>query len=342
MSAEIIFEGTAYRPDEVSKLPPHAPMREAVIATVNDWFRRSPMTITTSGSTGEPRTMQHRFEAIEASAKATARFFVLPERSSALLSLPVDKIAGKMMLYRALINNWKLILEAPGKTPLANLTRMVDFAALTPYQIRKSIELAPKSLKQARTIIIGGAPLRRSLERELQAHVHEVWETYGMTETLTHVAVRRVAPETDDYFQTLPGIEAQLSAENTLTLVSDRFASPLHTTDLIKIVSESRFEWIGRADFTINSGGFKIQPERVEDMIADLIKGRFVISSEADDALGSRVVLIIEGSPLKAEKEQRLLERIKTRVHRYEAPKRVKYITEFPMTPSGKIKRKNT
>ncbi len=336
-TAEIHINGTVYRPDEIALLPPSVPIADELRQAWQEWSSGEAMTVSTSGSTGAPKTIQHPRAAVLASARATASFFVLPEGSSALLALPVSKIAGRMMFFRALINHWKLYIVEPSATPIAQLTSPIDFVAMTPYQVSKCIENCPDKLQLIRTLIIGGAPVTKKLTRQLKALNNNSFETYGMTETLTHIAVRRLTPEPSDVFECLPGITVELSEKNTLQIRGDRFEGVITTNDRVDLFGKHQFRWVGRADFTINTGGVKVQPEQIEAAIGDLIHQRFMISYEPDELLGSRVILLIEGEPLKQSDEAQMMHRIKQRLKPYEVPKSIAYLPQFKRTINGKI-----
>lgn len=338
-TAEIHFNGSVYRPDEIPLLPPGVPMADELREAWEEWCAGEGIHVTTSGSTGAPKTIRHRREAVIASAHATAAFFVLPAGSSALLALPVSKIAGRMMFLRAIINGWRLFVQPPSATPIAELNTPLDFVAMTPYQVSKCLRECPNKLRLIRTLIIGGAPVTKKLTRELRAFNNNSFETYGMTETLTHIAVRRLTPESSDLFTCLPGITVEMSNKNTLQISGDRLDGIITTNDRVDLFGQHQFRWIGRADFTINTGGIKVQPEQVEAAIADLLDHKMIITSEADELLGSKVILLIESAPLEPEEEALLLQKIKERLRPYEVPKSIRYLPQFERTLNGKIVR---
>lgn len=337
MTSVLYFDETAYLAGRPQEWPLDMPMREAMISAITEHLEKRDLHITTSGSTGAPKPITHTREAVVKSINATAAFFVLPPGSTALLALPVDKIAGRMMLLRALECGWNLIVEAPSSTPLVRLQRKIDFAAMTPMQLSETLRRHPEKLKLIGTLIIGGAQVEHHLRQQLQATGCIIYETYGMTETLTHVAVRRIAPEPEELFTCLPGVTVERTPEGCLVLLGDRFTSPLVTKDLGEVFDATRFRWVGRSDFTINSGGLKIQPETVEQSLIDLIHRRFIITSEPDDTLGRRVVLLLEGAPLTLDEEGALTARMRERLQRHEVPKVLRYAPHLPTTSNGKI-----
>jgi O-succinylbenzoic acid--CoA ligase len=339
MMATFTFDGltfSAFRPDE---FPSTLPQRSAMVETVNAFLNKEAIHVTTSGSTGKPKRITHRFENVVKSALSTAHFFVLPRGSSALLALPVDKIAGKMMVMRALVNDWNLHIVPLASDPLTALTDAVDFAALTPHQLTTVLDNDPSALRKMRTLILGGAPVSHALEKRVNAAASRVYETYGMTETLTHVAVRRISPDPERFFCCLPGIRIDVDENEALLLNGDRFEGPLTTTDRVKRIDSQRFVWLGRTDFTVNSGGIKLQPERIEQALEGITERVFLVGSEPCETLGQRLVLFIEGNRLSDAEEASVRREIDLRLNRVERPKDIRYVAQFDRTSNGKIKR---
>lgn len=341
MKARFWHKGISYDPSKPDAWPSDLPYRDDLQKLITAYLARAPYTIKTSGSTGKPKKIVHRFEDVLASARATANFFILPAGSKALLNLPVNRVAGGMMVYRSLVNDWDLYLEEASATPLASasLPEQLDLVAMTPYQAKRSLEEQPGDMKRIRTLLLGGAPVRPPLIRALQGKVQQAYETYGMTETLTHIAVKRLAPEPQDFFTCLPGIRVEEADQGTLVIHSDRLPESIHTTDLADVFTENTFRWIGRSDFTINSGGVKIQPEQIEDIISDLIDGRYLIASESDSDFGQRVILLLEGQPLSESEEATLMQQLRDRLHPHSCPRALRYRDAFILTPNGKVKR---
>ncbi len=336
---ELMVDGMGYPLDQPETWPKAFPLADELAAVVYAWRRNEPLEITTSGSTGAPKTIVHPLDNVVRSAVATASYFVLPERSNVLLCLPISKIAGRMQIYRALINNWCLHTVAPSSIPLKNISATLDFAAMTPHQAHTTLNERPHDFRKVRSVLLGGAPVFKPLAERLKLLGVHCWESYGMTETLTHVAVRKVSPEAEPFFRCLPGISTEVTADGALVLHGDRFPSPLITTDRVERLDSRRFNWLGRTDFTLNTGGIKVQPEQVEAALDGVIDRILVLTGEADDALGSRLVLMIEGPVLEVDEQERLNAAITQRLQRYEQPKEIRYIARFPRTENGKIER---
>jgi O-succinylbenzoic acid--CoA ligase len=301
------------------------------------WLNESDeIIVKTSGSTGKPKKIKVKKEHMMNSAKATGVYFKMGEGSRALLCLPTKYIAGKMMVVRAMILGWDLHVVAPEKDALTQYDNTYDFAALVPYQVYHSF----KALSKVKRLLIGGGPVPDSLETKLQNSPTEAFATYGMTETITHVAVRRLnGAGATPIFSALPDIKFSLDDRGCLVITAPKITDDIVVTnDLVTLNSPTSFVWIGRYDNVINSGGIKIFPEKVENKLSEFITRPFIISSEKDEALGSRLILVIENpnqEPLSnfSEAFNSLLP--------HEKPKKIYTVSKFPYTKTGKIKRKD-
>ena len=288
----------------------------------------------TSGSTGIPKNVIIEKQAMVNSAIATGAYFNLQQSNTALLCLPAHYIAGKMMLVRALVLGLEIDSIAPKSNLQIDLQKHYHFTAMVPLQLEKNLD----KLKNIKTVIVGGAKVSKVLNSKLQEVKPTVFETYGMTETVSHIAVKPLNNLTKKKnFKTLPSIEIFQDDRDCLIIkVPHVSKNEIRTNDVVKIYSKNEFEWIGRADTIINSGGIKIFPEQVENMLSDKISSRFFIASENDKTLGERVILIIEGMNSKLD------DSIFNNLNSYSKPKCVYYVDEFILTNSGKIKRLET
>lgn len=290
--------------------------------------------VSTSGSTGTPKRIELSKQHMINSAKATGAYFKAGEGTRALLCLSSKYIAGKMMLVRAMVLGWDLHVVAPEKDALTEYDNPYDFVAMVPYQLHHSIG----ALDKVKKLIVGGGSISSELEARLQDKATEVFATYGMTETVTHVAIRRINGfARSEVFSALPDVKFDLDHRGCLVIHAPKVSKePVVTNDLVELYSPIAFQWLGRHDNIINSGGIKIKPEVVEAKLSKMLKLPFIISSESDSELGQRVILILEspnGTPkLDYSKLFALLEP-------YERPKKVYTISEFPYTHTGKIKR---
>ena len=289
--------------------------------------------VKTSGSTGKPKKIQLSKKAMVNSAKATAAYFKLGENTSALLCLPANYIAGKMMLVRAMVMGWNLHVVAPEKDALTQYDNDYDFVAMVPYQVHYSLQ----DLNKVKKIIIGGGPVSKELEEQLQSVSTEVFATYGMTETITHVAVRRInGPARSKTFSALPNVKFSQDERECLVISAPNISKEkVVTNDVVTLQSPTSFVWQGRYDNVINSGGVKIFPEKVEEKLSEKIMEPFIIASEKNNELGERVILVIEMTSDSIPDYSKAFEVLS----KYERPKKVISLSKFPYTETGKVKR---
>lgn len=300
------------------------------------WFDDSPFVIVkTSGSTGKPKEITIRKNQMINSAEATGSYFDLSAGTTALLCMPVKYIAGKMMLVRAMVLGWNLDVIAVSSNPMQDIDKTYDFSAMVPLQLYHSLD----KIGLIKKLIVGGGVVSEELIDKIQGVPTKIFATYGMTETITHIAVKPLnTDQRSEFYQVLP--EVKISTDNRACLVIDApevADNVLVTNDLVEIISEDKFRWMGRYDHIINTGGIKILPEEIEKKIAPFISSRFFVSSVPDDKLGERIILMIEGN-----QGQFLLKTLKKVLSKYEAPKEVFLVKKFMETPTGKIDRNKT
>ena len=296
-----------------------------------DWFDyKSYIEMETSGSTGAPKTISISKQAMVDSALATGDFFDLQPGNKALHCLPVKYVAGKMMLVRAMILGLDLEFVAPSSHPLDHNEIDFDFVAMVPLQAQNSIS----QLKKVKKLIIGGAAVNKTLEKQLLKLPTKVYETYGMTETITHIAARKLGEKA---FTVLPYVSVSFDDRNCLVIHAPRISPEvIITNDIVELLDENQFIFLGRMDNVINSGGIKLIPEQIEKKLVGKISQRFFIASKPDDELGEKVVLVIEGE------KHELVDSIYESLDKYEKPKEIIFIPKFLDTATGKILRKET
>lgn len=299
----------------------------------------------TSGSTGEPKPIiLTRFQ-MEASAKLTGKTFNLKLHDNALVCLNVDYIAGIMMLVRGMVLGLKLTIIEPTSNPLENLENQnFDFAAFVPLQLQKILknENHIKVLNKMKAIIVGGAAVNEVLEKDIQQLTVPIYSTYGMTETVSHIAIRRLnGANRSDRFQVLDGVKIGIDHRNCLNILSDASNNEMvQTNDIVEIIDENQFKLIGRFDNIINSGGVKIQLEKVEKIFEEFItENRFFAYGIDDEILGQKLILVVEGEHF--EKEKALIPTLKSLL-KYEIPKQIFTVKNLSETPTGKIDKKAT
>jgi O-succinylbenzoic acid--CoA ligase len=296
-----------------------------------DWFdSKNFIEMETSGTTGVPKTISVSKQAMVDSALATGDFFELQPGNKALQCLPVKYVAGKMMLVRAMILGLDLEFVAPSSHPLHNNENDFDFVTMVPLQAQNSLS----ELKKVKKMIVGGAAVNKTLEKQLLKLPTEVYETYGMTETITHIAARKLGEKA---FTVLPHVTISYDDRNCLVIHAPRISPEvIMTNDIVELVNENQFIFLGRMDNVINSGGIKLIPEQIEEKLASKIQQRFFIASKHDNELGEKVMLVIEGE--KYELDNSIFDSL----DKYEKPKELVFIPKFKETPTGKILRKET
>lgn len=302
-----------------------------------EWLSESTtIKLTTSGSTGKPKPIYLQKQHMINSAKATAKYFDLYAGTKALLCMPARFVAGKMMLVRAMQMGWELDYVPASKNPLTE-NKKYDFVAMTPYQVHHSLE----DLHKAKLVLIGGGAVDVELNKQLQKSKTKAFASYGMTETCSHVALRPVnGPEATTIYQATENVSFALDNRGCLVINAPKVHDGiLITNDLVDLKSETSFEWKGRFDSVINSGGVKIHPEMVEQKLAEYLKDNFFIGSIPDAILENKVILLIESkTPIANE----LLQKAFRSLERYEIPKEIFYLDTFAWTDTGKIQRKTT
>ncbi|MFS4469215.1 AMP-binding protein [Maribacter sp. 2210JD10-5] len=308
-----------------------------------DWCNESDeLVVKTSGSTGVPKHIHLLKKHMVNSALATGDFFNLEPGDTAFNCLPSNFIAGKMMLVRAMVLGLEIDCVAPSKYPLENNKKTYDFSAMVPLQLRNSL----KDINCIKTLIVGGTPLTKNLKYEVQKKNTKVYETYGMTETITHVAVKKVNNFDDkdqsvvNPFRALPNVSFSRDKLDCLIIDAPKISvQKVVTNDIVDLISDTEFVWLGRHDNIINSGGIKLIPEQIENALAQVIRNRFFVAGVQDDMFGEKLILLVEG-----QKESDLLEKIKAskKLSKYELPKEIFFLAQFKETDTGKVNRSKT
>ena len=306
-------------------------------AFLQEWQNDKPTVwVYTSGSTGTPKPMQVEKERMMASARLTCSFLGLKEGDSALLCMPLQYIAGKMVVVRSLVAGLNLIPVAPSGHPLKEMKEAPTFAAMIPMQVYNSLQVPEEQalLREIKQLIIGGGAIDDQLANELKDFPNAVWSTYGMTETLSHIALRRLnGKDASDWYTPFYNVSIRLSEEGTLIINAPNVcADELITNDIVEINKEEKFRILGRKDNTINSGGVKIQIEQVEATLKEHLDIPFQITARKDAKFGEIVVLIYNKVKDEALVRQVCEEALPT----YWVPKAYIALDELPLTGTGK------
>ncbi|MDD4777756.1 MAG: AMP-binding protein [Fermentimonas sp.] len=307
---------------------------------LKEWFSdEENVKLYTSGSTGKPKEIIVRKKHMLESASMTCKFFGLNESDKALLCLSVDYIAGKMMLVRAIYSGMDIYPVEPKGHPLKETSSSFDFAAMVPLQVYNSLQIEDERMKlsKIRNLIIGGGAINIELEKALRPFPNSVYSTYGMTETVSHIALRKINGEdASDYYTPLSGVSLKFSDNKTLIIdAPDITEDTIITNDIAEIRDDGTFRITGRIDNIINTGGIKVQAEEVEEILKPFIKGNYAITSIPHTKLGEAIVLLVDNT----ENQQQSDKIIKNSVPRYKQPMYIIKVKDIPLTGSGKIDR---
>ncbi|WP_185862490.1 AMP-binding protein [Blattabacterium cuenoti] len=310
--------------------------QESILSFLKNWNEKNQTVLMgfTSGTTGNPKRIFMKKKWMYESAKRTVNFLNLKKRGTiGLLCLSPDSIASKMFLIRAMIFQWNIYCIPPSSTPLENIEEFFDIASMVPMQVFSSIN----HLYKIRIVLIGGSSVSVELEERLQKISTICYATYGMTETLGHIALRKInGLDRVPYFQSFDDVYLSIDKRNCLGIYN--MESFIQTNDMVHLISDHEFNWIGRFDNIINSGGIKILPELIEKEIYSFIPShrRFLISSIPDKILGEKIVLIIEGSFFSVKIPQHVFIGKK----KFYKPRAIFFVKNFIENSFGKLKRK--
>lgn len=312
---------------------------------LKQWFNEKTFVeVKTSGSTGVPKIIRLQKKDMINSALATGTFFNLHENTTALLCMSPIYIAGKMMFVRALTLGWHIDVVEAVSNPLAKIDKTYDFSAMVPLQLNNSLS----KINNIKKLIVGGGIVSKELVSKIQNIDTHVFATFGMTETITHIAVKKlnnfgniIASEMmQSYYKTLPNINISKDSRGCLIIEAPNILEEkIITNDLVELISETEFMWLGRFDSIISSGGIKLIPEQIEEKLATIIKQRFFVTGILDEVLGEKLILIVEGT-----KDNSILTSVKKLkiLSKFEIPKEIFFTNQFIETETRKISRKET
>ena len=303
----------------------------------------------TSGSTGKPKPMLVEKKRMLNSARITCDFLGLKPGDSALLCMSLDYIAGKMVVVRSIERHLHLISVCPSGHPLKDVNKEITFAAMVPMQVYNTLQVPEERerLSRIRHLIIGGGAIDEALEQKLKALPGDIaiWSTYGMTETLSHIALRRInGDEASEWYQPFDSVKISQTEEGCLVIDAPQVcAEPLVTNDIVEIesyiynkVEKLRFRIKGRKDNVICSGGIKIQIEEVEALLKPYLEKPFMIAKKKDGKFGEIAVLLTEDEEI--EKIEATVRRLLSD-HKYWIPREYLHVDQLPLTETGKPKR---
>ncbi len=305
--------------------------------------------IQTSGSTGIPKQITVTRKQMTTSALLTAQALSLQKGYKAFICLSTEHIAGIMMLVRSFIVGMNITIITPKSNPLEDFNNEInfDFTAIVPLQLTEIFDKSPQKIEildKMKAIIIGGAEINQFLEKKIQLIKTPVYATYGMTETISHIALKRLnGNEKQEYYQSFPGTIIGQDERGCLTVKSkvtnDRV---IITNDIVELIAHDKFFWKGRMDNVINSGGYKIQVEKVEKALElvlynNNISEKSFVSSKTDHKFGEIIIAAIEGFPIADQLQNKIIKDLSGQLEKYEIPKKIFFIEKFIKTPTGKI-----
>jgi O-succinylbenzoic acid--CoA ligase len=318
-----------------------------LITFIEEWLGdRGLIHCMTSGSTGAPKMIGLERNYMVNSAKATGAYFNLGVGTSALLCLPLGFIAGRMMLVRSMVLGWHLDCIEPNSAPEIPEKSSYDFSAMVPFQLHHCVA----NLSQIKTLIVGGGEVSKSLRDRIQNFQTKIYATYGMTETVSHVALMPLNKnagynDLNNNFTGLEGVRFSVDQRQCLCInAPDITAQEIVTNDIVELISDKRFNWIARYDNVINSGGIKLIPEVIENKFRALIDGNFFVHSIPDKVLGDKLVIIVEttAAVLSLGNLVEYQEVNASEISKYEVPKKIYFLKSFIKTETGKVNRKLT
>jgi O-succinylbenzoic acid--CoA ligase len=344
---KIVFDSVNYPLENIGILRKEYPESLPIIRFIERWkVGADDFEMQTSGSSGAPKKISVTRKQILASVEATKHFLNLESNDIILLSLDPQYIASLMMVARALVLDMDILLIRPAANPLKDSPEC-DFASFVPFQLYKMIaEGNVGELKSIKNILIGGAPLSQEAFELIAQIDTNIYITYGMTETVSHVALMPVKGQFEEAcFRLVAGIEMKLDEHDCINLKGAVTGEKwIETNDVAQRIDTNSFRWLGRRDLIINSGGVKIHPESLEILIHQVLSKsdttfNFFISYVDDALLGQKCVLVVEGNGFSEQIFLTIKTAITTSLSKYHVPQLLFLSKKFTMTDSGKIKR---
>lgn len=306
---------------------------------VNWFLDTNSIELKTSGSTGTPKLIRTLKSNLRLSAQSTNRFFKITPASRLISCLPANFIAGKMMIIRALEAGCQLHLIKPESNPFQQIQTEADFIAVTPHQLNQAIS-QKSTVDRVKNILIGGERITAKLLDSISKLKSNCYASFGMTETLSHIAVQSLNHPFNPAYRTLNGVKISQDERSCLVIEAPWVEKSITTNDLVEMINEQEFRWLGRLDDVINSGGIKLHPASMEEKLVRLFDKRICISSLNDQTFGEIPVLIIENKGRSEPESSQLLDKLNSLLDVYEKLKGIFHLQEFPETESGKINRR--
>jgi O-succinylbenzoic acid--CoA ligase len=337
-------DGNSFSLDQLNELKAQRTdlLWQETFTFLQDWFDSGDTIIQqSSGSTGPPKQISISKKAMAASAKMAGDFFGFDNTKKLFLCLSPNFIAGKMMIVRALFSETDLIIGNTAANPLAALNQQIDFSAMVPLQLSKIIAETPEKLKLLKTIIIGGSAIDSHLEQQLQQFETAFFHTYGMTETMSHIALRKInGADKSDWFTPLSGVNISVDDRNCLQIDVEKLGiKRLITNDIVSINENGKFKILGRIDDVIISAGAKIHPLLIEQKLQKHISNQLLLLGKKDKIAGEIAVLVIEGR-FTIKEIYDFWQKLVSLLPAHEIPRRLHFIDQILLLPCGKADKK--
>lgn len=346
---KITINNQIFSTDEIleAKLSNFSEYDAKVLSFCQKWISgQDSFSIFTSGSTGKPKEIIISRKQMLISAKSSISALNLKPEYTALSCLSVESVGGMMMIVRAFVSGMSLIIMNPVANPFLEISQKIDFTALVPLQVFEILKnpVSLGKLNNLKVLIIGGAEISVRLQTAIEKLCPDIYHTYGMTETLSHIALKKLnGPDKSDYFSLLDSVKISLDQRGCLIINAPvTNFQDIVTNDLVRIISPDTFLWIGRIDNAVNSGGIKIQLEKIEKAIEKAMyelsaEYRFFLSTIKDEKFGNLIIAVFEGQEFSDDFEENFIEKLKDSLSRYEIPKKFYFIDKFILTKSSKI-----
>ena len=353
MKAFLHISDKSYSFDDISKklidLPSASEWQISVTSFLERWFSdTTSFEIPTSGSTGRPKLITVSKDDVKRSAEYTINFLGLKQGMSILHCLPLDFVAGKLMLVRSLIGDLNCYMIKPTVNPLLEFNHEVDFIAITPHQLHSILSnpISKERLNKIKVVIIGGSAINENDRKVINTMAPESFLTYGMTETLTHIAMSRLSGKvkSDDFKLIHSDFSIRVNDTGQLMIECPyKHTTMIESNDVVEITGHDSFILKGRVDNVINSGGIKIHPEEVESILSASMTRPFFIAGTANESLGEEATLFVESIDSDKVKKADLEELLgQVKMNHLERPRKVIILPQFVYTDNGKINRIET
>jgi o-succinylbenzoate---CoA ligase len=311
--------------------------KNEILEFIEEWNNESlTIDLFTSGSTGLPKKITHKKETLIASAKLTSNYFELNKGGKLALCLSVKTIGGKMQLIRALVSEMNTLVLENNRNPIQNLNENIAFCTFTPIQFERILNESPQKLIFIKTILLGGAKINIELKKSILALNMPIYEGFGMTETVSHFALRKINDDFNQPFETLQGVTVSEKNGRLVLSAPHLGIDSMLTNDEIELISPRKFLYLGRTDFVINSGGYKFHPEVLEDKLKSYVNENYFFIGEKDLEFGEIITLFIEKKE-NDDLKMNIVKLINQVFQKFEKPKKINFIEKFCYTFSGKI-----